>query len=108
MIPSDKTFDGKMFYEHIKGAMELITNAENEFSSFKSLEKGEIKIGCSSTLTKLVLLDAIKNFHDDYPGVNVTIVNDLTSDLINSLKLGKLDIVIFNESNVKGETKDIF
>ena len=46
------------------------------------LEKGEIKIGCSSTLTKLVLLDAIKNFHDDYPGVNVTIVNYLNSDLI--------------------------
>ena len=95
------TAEGKMFYEHIKGAMELISNAENEFSSFKGLEKGEIKIGCSSTLTKLVLLDSIKEFHKKYPGVNITIVNDLTSDLINSLKLGKLDIVIFNESNIK-------
>jgi DNA-binding transcriptional LysR family regulator len=95
------TSEGKMFFEHIKGALELINNAENEFSSFKSLDKGEIKIGCSSTLTKLVLLDAIKEFHKDYPGVKVTIINDLTSNLINNLKLGKLDMVIFNESNVK-------
>jgi DNA-binding transcriptional LysR family regulator len=95
------TSEGEMFFEHIKGALELINNAENEFSSFKSLDKGEIKIGCSSTLTKLVLLEATKEFHKDYPGINITIVNDLTSNLINSLKLGKLDIVIFNESNIK-------
>ena len=95
------TSEGEMFFEHIKGALELINNAENEFSSFKSLDKGEIKIGCSSTLTKLILLEATKEFHKDYPGINITIVNDLTSNLINSLKLGKLDIVIFNESNIK-------
>ena len=95
------TSEGEMFFEHIKGALELINNAENEFSSFKSLDKGEIKIGCSSTLTKLILLEATKEFHKDYQGINITIVNDLTSNLINSLKLGKLDIVIFNESNIK-------
>lgn len=95
------TSEGKMLFDHIKGALELINNAENEFSSFKCLDKGEIKIGCSSTLTKLVLLEAVKEFHNDYPGVKVTIINDLTNNLINSLKLGKLDIVIFNESNIK-------
>ena len=69
------TEEGKMFYEYVKGALELINNAENEFTSFKDLTKGEIKIGCSTTLTKLILMD--------------------------TLKLGKLDFVIFNESNIK-------
>ena len=95
------TSEGKMLFEHIKGALEIINNAENEFSSFKSLDKGEIKIGCSTTLTKLVLLESVKEYHKEYPGIKVTIVNDLTSNLINSLKLGKLDIVIFNEGNIK-------
>ena len=95
------TEEGKMFYDYVKGALELINNAENEFTSFKDLSKGEIKIGCSTTLTKLVLLDALKKFHFDYPNINVDITNDLTSTLINDLKLGKLDFVIFNESNIK-------
>lgn len=95
------TEEGKMFYEYVKGALELINNAENEFTSFKGLSKGEVKIGCSTTLTKLVLIDALKDFHLDYPNININITNDLTSNLINDLKLGKLDFVIFNESNIK-------
>ena len=95
------TEEGKMFYEYVKGALELINNAENEFTSFKDLSKGEIKIGCSATLTKLVLMDVLRDFHIDYPNINIIITNGLTSNLINDLKLGKLDFVIFNESNIK-------
>ena len=95
------TEEGKMFYEYIKRALELINNAENEFTLFKDLSKGEIKIGCSTTLTKLILMDSLKDFHSDYPNININIINDLTSNLINDLKLGKLDFVIFNESNIK-------
>ena len=95
------TEEGKMFYEYVEGALQLINNAEREFTSFKILDKGEVKIGCSTTLTKLVLLETIKKFHIDYPNINININNDLTSNLINDLKLGKLDFVIFNESNVK-------
>ena len=95
------TEEGKMFYEYVKGALELINNAENEFTSFKDLSKGEVKIGCSTTLTKLVLINALKDFHLDYPNININITNDLTSNLINDLKLGKLDFVIFNESNIR-------
>ena len=95
------TEEGKMFYEYVKGALELINNAENEFTSFKDLSKGEIKIGCSTTLTKLILLDIIKEFHINYPNININITNDLTENLINDLKLGKLDFIIFNEGNIK-------
>ena len=95
------TEEGKMFYDYVKGALELINNAEREFTSFKDLSKGEIKIGISTTLTKLLLTDVIAKFHTDYPNINIIINNDLTSNLINNLKLGKLDFVIFNESNIK-------
>ncbi len=95
------TNEGKMFYEYVKGALELINNAENEFTSFKDLSKGEVKIGASTTLTKLILIDALKEFHLDYPNININITNDLTNNLINDLKMGKLDFVIFNESNIK-------
>ena len=95
------TKEGEMFFEYVKGALELIHNAENEFTSFKDLSKGEIKIGCSTTLTKLILMDVLKEFHKDYPNISINITNDLTNNLINDLKVGKLDFVIFNESNIK-------
>ena len=98
------TEEGKMFYEYVKGALELINNAENEFTSFKNLSKGEVKIGCSTTLTKLILIDVLKKFNKEYPNISINITNDLTINLINDLKLGKLDFVIFNESNIKETT----
>ena len=97
----DLTSEGKMFYEYVKGALELINNAENEFTSFKDLSKGEIKIGCSTTLTKLVLMDKIQEFHKNYPNIDIKITNELTSNLIEDLKRGKLDFVIYNESDIK-------
>lgn len=95
------TQEGEMFYSYVSGALKLLNDAENEFGSFKKLTKGEIKIGCSASLTKLVLVQALKLFHQDYPGIKINVVNELTSNLISDLKLGKLDFVIFNESDIK-------
>ncbi len=98
------TSEGKMFYDYVKGALELINNAENEFTSFKDLTKGEIKIGASTTLTKIVLMDAIKEFHKDYPNINISITNDLTNNLLIDLEKGKLDFVIYNEGKLKNNS----
>ena len=95
------TSEGKMFYDYIKSALELIQNAENEFTLFKDLSKGSIKLGASTTLTKILLIDKIKEFHKDYPNIEMNIVNDLTSNLMIDLQKGKLDFVVFNEGNIK-------
>ena len=101
------TSEGNMFYDYVKGALELINNAENEFTSFKDLSKGRINIGASTTLTKLVLMDSLKSFHKDYPNIDINITNDLTSNLIIDLNKGKLDFVIFNEGNIKESNIEI-
>ena len=95
------TQEGKMFFGHIKNAMEVIENAENEFECFKDLSKGEIKIGCSTTLTKLVLMESVKKFHKTYPNIKINITNELTANLVADLKIGKLDLVVFNQSNIQ-------
>jgi DNA-binding transcriptional LysR family regulator len=95
------TKEGQGFFDYIKGAMVLIKNAENEFENFKELKKGEIKIGASTTLTKMLLMSVIESFHRDYPQIKINIINDLTKNLITDLKKGKLDLVVFNEGNVQ-------
>ena len=101
------TEEGKMLYKYVKDALELIKNAETEFTSFKNLDKGEVRIGISTTLTKLLLIDVIDKFHKDYPNIDIKITNNLTSDLILDLQRGKLDFIIFNESDMKESNVEI-
>ena len=101
------TEEGKMLYKYVKDALELIKNAETEFTSFKNLDKGEVRIGVSTTLTKLLLIDVIDKFHKDYPNIDIKITNNLTSDLLLDLQRGKLDFIIFNESDVKESNVEI-
>lgn len=91
------TKEGEMFFDYIKGALDLITSAENEFTSFKNLDKGVVRIGISTTLTKLILMDTVEEFHKLYPNVEINIVNGLTDNLLLDLEKGKIDFVIFNE-----------
>ena len=72
------TEEGMMIYDYVKGALELIKNAENDFTAFKDLSKGEVKIGCSTTLTKLLLIEPIKEFNKDYPNIDIKVNNNFT------------------------------
>lgn len=101
------TDEGKMFYNHIKQAVESINNAENQFTYYKDLNIGQIKIGISTTLTKLILLKPLEKFHKDYPNINIDITNDLTSNLISLLNNGLLDFVISNEDNKEHDNLQI-
>ena len=92
------TPEGNMLYKYVSEALEIIKNAENEFTTYKDLEYGEIKIGASTVLSKIMLMDTMREFHKDYPNINIRIVNDLTDNLITDLEKGKLDVVIFNSS----------
>lgn len=101
------TSEGKTFYEKIKIALSFIHDAETTFGDFKDLKLGEVRIGVSSVLTKVILTDKIKKYRDLYPGVKISIINGLTSDLIYQLNKGKLDFVIYNEGDVKESNVDI-
>lgn len=92
------TKEGESLFDYIKGAMTQITNAENDLLSFKELDKGEIRIGSSTTITRTYLIDTIKKFHHDYPNIKISITNDLTSNLLLDLEKGKLDFVIYNDN----------
>lgn len=88
------TEEGKVFYEHIKNAIESITNAENEFSSLMSLETGSIRIGVSTTITEKYLLPYLKKFHELYPHITIHMYTDISNELLVKLKNGSIDLAI--------------
>lgn len=91
------TKEGEMFFNYIKGALDLINSAENEFTTFKNLDKGVIRLGVSTTLTKILLINVIEEYHKKYPNIEIKITNELTDNLFLDLEKGKLDLVIYNE-----------
>lgn len=90
------TDEGKVFYEQIKQAMEIIDNAEQRLSEMVNLEYGYLNIGVSNTLTKKYLLPYIKKFYDKYPNIKITIYTNPTFTLLQKMRNGLIDFIILN------------
>lgn len=108
---------GKKIFLNVKQALTLLEESEKEIGKYKTMDKGTIKIGISTTLTKKYLLKYLEKFHTKYPNIIVDIYTDPTKDLINKLKNGSIDLIIskfpqiidYDLEYIKlGETKYIF
>ena len=85
---------GKKIFLNVKQALTLLDESEKEIGKYKSMDKGTIKIGISTTLTKKYLLKYLEKFHTKYPNIIVDIYTDPTKELINKLKNGNIDLII--------------
>ncbi len=90
------TDEGKIFYEQIKQAMEIIDTAEQKLLEMINLDYGFLNIGVSNTLTKKYLLPYIKEFHAKYPNIKINIFTKPTFELIQRLRNGVIDFIILN------------
>ncbi len=90
------TEEGKMFYEKITNAMELIDNAEKSLMEMINMECGYINIGISNTLTRNFLLKYLKEFHKLYPKIKIKIFTNPTSELLIKARNGIIDFIILN------------
>ena len=90
------TEEGKMFYEKITNAMELIDNAEKSLMEMINMEYGYINIGISNTLTRNFLLKYLEEFHKLYPKIKIKIYTNPTSELLVKARNGIIDFIILN------------
>lgn len=108
---------GKTIFLKVKQALTLLEEAEKEIGAYKNFNKGTIKIGISTTLTRRYLLPILELFHKEYPNIIIDIYTDPTKELIKKLKNGMIDFIIGKFPNSKdfdleykklGTTKYIF
>ena len=88
------TDNGREIFNYVKHAIDCFQNAEMQFSNLKNLEKGTIKIGVSTTLAKLYLIDYLKEFHKQHPNIGIEISTDPSKLMRSKLRDGRLDLVI--------------
>ena len=99
------TTEGLELYNYIEEGMKYFINGTNKFMSMKELDTGIINIGATSTISEYFLMPYLKEFHEKYPNIEINITNDLTDNLLKSLRNGSLDIVITSIPNT--DIKDL-
>lgn len=85
---------GQKIFLEIKNALTIFDNVENEIKNYKDNNCGNIRIGISTTLVRLYLIDYINVFHKKYPNVKIEINTDTTKENIKLLENGLLDLII--------------
>lgn len=85
---------GQKIFLEIKNALTIFSNIETEIKNYNKENYGTIRIGISTTLVRLILLDYIKKFNKKYPNVHIEIYTDTTKKHLKLLQNGLLDLVI--------------
>ena len=85
---------GKKIFLEIKNALTILDNVEKEVNNYKDNNSGTIRIGISTSLVRLYLMNYINSFYKKYPNIKIEINTDTTLDNIKLLQNGLLDIVI--------------
>lgn len=90
------TDEGKILFNYVKIGVESFSNGENALTNLRNLDYGIIRIGASTTVSKHVLMPYLAHFHEEYPNIEIKIVNTLTENLLKDLRNGNLDILLLN------------
>lgn len=85
------TQEGQVLYGYVKEGYEKILLGEKMISAMMSLDYGELKIGASDMTLKYYLLPFLEKFHEQYPGIKVTVTNAPTPKTLALLHQGKID-----------------
>ena len=92
---------GKILFEHIEPAFNLIESGEESIKEINALKRGEIHIGANDTISKDFLLPYLNKFHQLFPEIQIQITNRTSSTCIELLQQNKVDLIISNLPNPK-------
>lgn len=102
------TPEGERLYARVSVAMGQFQLAEEELSESAGLEHGSISIGASEIALNIYLLDRLKKFHTQYPGVRLKIQNHSTPQAIHAVQTGEVDFaVITTPTNIEAPLKEV-
>ncbi|MBU5446038.1 MULTISPECIES: LysR family transcriptional regulator [Blautia] len=88
------TPEGNIFYEYVAAGCAQFFKGENNLSNLISLENGTIYISATETALHCYLFEAVRDFNILYPNVHFKILNNSTTDSVNALKEGKVDLAV--------------
>ncbi len=91
------TEEGRLLYERVEVAYRNLMNAQEEIcrlSSSDSLQGGTIEIGATESALHLFLLNMLRKFKQEYPGIRIKIHNHTTRETVRRLVGRELDFAV--------------
>lgn len=92
------TAQGELLLEKVAPAIRMITEGELLLTQPSSLS-GQLRIGASDTICRYFLVDYLKRFHLDYPGVHIKVTNSTSIGCVELLRSGQVDFIVCNHPN---------
>ncbi len=110
------TEEGKIMYEQLKSAFDIIKTGEDTIRRINELGIGRLRLGASSILCKHMLLPYLKDFISQNPHIKITVECQSSSRIMKLLADGRIDIGLMvkpeNQSDIGfyslGEIEDVF
>ena len=86
------TSEGKMLLDYVSHGLGLIQCGEEKLAQSRQLLTGELIIGASDTVTKTYLVSRLEAFHQQYPAIQIRILNGTSQMVLDYLHAGQVDI----------------
>lgn len=85
------TNEGKILKEYSKKMLNLHSNLKDDLSDFKTLSRGELKIGASTTFGIYLLPSIVNRFSTLYPDINILVTIENTEHICKLVSNDELD-----------------
>lgn len=85
---------GERFLVRARRALAELDAAQEELSALRGLEMGHVRLGAMQALAGLQLPRAIAAFHREHPGIEVTMIEESTSRMLELVLEERLDLAI--------------
>ncbi|NUT51665.1 MAG: LysR family transcriptional regulator [Saccharothrix sp.] len=71
-----------------------VDTARLEVAELVGLRRGRVRVGATPSLCVSLFADVIKRYHEAYPGIQVSVTEGGSRDLVRALEAGELDLAL--------------
>ncbi|MFV0379789.1 MAG: LysR family transcriptional regulator [Anaerorhabdus sp.] len=93
------TSEAEILYNYTKDALELIASAENKLLSYNDLKGGNLILAAGDSFSEFFLKPYLTKFHKTYPNISVKIINRTSSEVLELLNNGQIDLGFMSKPN---------
>ena len=90
----EPTLEAKELYNYIRTAFNILNDAEEHVKNLNNLNIGNIRIGVSSNIGVVSIIEYIEKFRKAYPNIKFSIINKSNEEMVEMLETRKLDMII--------------
>ena len=90
--PIQLTSAGAYYIQNIEQIMTIERNLQTYFDDLSNLRRGSLRIGGATFFCTYIIPPLISRFSEQYPGINIELIEASTNEVLNMLQQGLIDL----------------